>query len=85
MRFDARDAIYKELDKRGLIKGIKPNPMRLGRCSKSNDIIEPLLKPQWYVDCKEMAARSCEAVRKKELLIIPESHERTWFDWLEGI
>jgi valyl-tRNA synthetase len=32
-----------------------------------------------------MAARSCEAVRNKELLIIPESHERTWFDWLEGI
>lgn len=85
MRFDAREAIFKELEKRGLIKGIKPNPMRLGRCSKSNDIIEPLMKPQWYVDCKNMAARSCEAVRKKELLIVPESHERTWFDWLEGI
>lgn len=85
MRFDAREAVYKELEKRGQIKGIKPNPMRLGRCSKSNDIIEPLLKPQWYVNCQNMAARSCEAVRNKELLIIPESHERTWFDWLENI
>jgi len=85
MRFDAREAIYQELDKRGLIKGIKPNPMRLGRCSKSNDIIEPLMKPQWYVNCKNMAERSCEAVRKKELRIIPEQHERTWFDWLENI
>jgi valyl-tRNA synthetase len=45
MRFDAREAIYQEMEKRGLIKGIKPNPMRLGRCSKSNDIIEPLMKP----------------------------------------
>ena len=45
MRFDAREAIYKELDKLGMIKGVRPNPMRLGRCSKSNDIIEPLLKP----------------------------------------
>ena len=85
MRFDAREAVYKELEKRGLIKGIKPNAMRLGRCSKSNDIIEPLLKPQWYVDCKDMARRSVEAVRSKELLIIPEFHERTWFDWLENI
>lgn len=32
-----------------------------------------------------MAARSVAAVRNKELLIIPDSHERTWFDWLENI
>ena len=59
--------------------------MRLGLCSKSNDIIEPYLKPQWYVNCKNMAERSCDAVRKKELTIIPSSHEKTWFDWLENI
>ena len=85
MRFEARNAIYAELDKRGLIFGKKPNPMRIGRCSKSNDIIEPLLKPQWYVNCKNMAARSCDAVRNKELLIVPDSHEKTWFMWLDNI
>ena len=26
--------------------------------SRSKDIVEPLLKPQWYVDCREMAANS---------------------------
>ena len=25
-------------------------------CSRSKDIVEPLIKPQWYVDCQEMAA-----------------------------
>lgn len=53
--------------------------MRLGKCSKSGDIIEPYLKPQWYVDCKDMAARSVAAVRNKELLLIPEFHEKTWY------
>jgi valyl-tRNA synthetase len=85
MRFDARNALFKELTELGLIIGKKPNPMRLGRCSKSNDIIEPLLKPQWYVNCKDMAKRSCDAVRNKELIILPENHEKTWFDWLENI
>ena len=56
----------------GLIKGKKPNEMRLGLCSKSGDVIEPFLKPQWYVDCKDLAKRSCDAVRSKELLIVPE-------------
>lgn len=67
MRFDARYAVYEELDKMGLIAGKKPNPMRIGRCSKSNDIIEPLIKPQWYMNCKNMAERSTAAVRNKEL------------------
>lgn len=74
MRFDARKAIFDELTKQGLIIGKKPNPMRLGRCSKSNDIIEPLLKPQWYVNCKNMAKRSVDAVKNKELIILPENH-----------
>ena len=85
MRFDARVAIYNELKELGLIGEKTPNPMRLGRCSKSNDIIEPLLKPQWYVDCKDMAKRSVDAVRNKELIITPESHEQTWFNWLDNI
>lgn len=84
-RFDARIAIYEELDKLGLIKGQSPNAMRLGRCSKSNDVIEPFLKPQWYVNCKDMAKRSVDIVKSKELKIVPEFHERTWFDWLENI
>jgi len=84
MRFDARDAVRAELEKRNLLRGTK-NPMRLGRCAKTKDIIEPFLKPQWYVDCKEMAARACEAVRTKELRILPEAEEKTWFRWLENI
>ena len=69
----------------GIIKRKRPNEMRLGICSKSNDIIEPYLKPQWYVDCKDLAKRSCDAVRNKELLIVPDQYEKVWFDWLEKI
>ncbi len=32
-----------------------------------------------------MAQRSCDAVRNKELTIIPKEHEVTWFTWLEKI
>jgi valyl-tRNA synthetase len=63
------------------------NPMRLGRCSKSHDILEPLLLPQWYVDCKDMAKRSADAVRNKELRILPEEGrgEAEWYHWLDNI
>lgn len=75
-RFDAREAVYEALDKMGMIKGKEPNPMRLGVCSKSGDIIEPFLKPQWWVNCKGMAKRSTDAVRSGELKIVPKDpHE----------
>lgn len=37
------------------------------------------------MDCKDMAARSVAAVRNKELIITPDFHEKTWFNWLENI
>ena len=85
MRFDARDAVYEELNKRGLIIGKKPNPMSIGFCSKSNDVIEPLLKPQWYVNCNDMAARAVQAVRSGDLKVVPEEHHATWYRFLENI
>jgi len=84
-RFDARVAIAKALEEMGQLKGKSKNPMKIGTCSKSGDIIEPFLKPQWYMDCKDMAARSVAAVRNKELIITPDFHEKTWFNWLENI
>ena len=32
-------------------------------CSRSKDVVEPLIKPQWYVDCTEMAK---EAVKVRD-------------------
>lgn len=56
----------------GLYRGVTDNPMRLGISSRSKDVIEPLLKPQWWVACSDMAARSCQAVRTGALEIIPK-------------
>jgi valyl-tRNA synthetase len=85
MRYDARIAVESELTKLGLFRGKTNNPMRLGLCSRSSDIIEPMLTPQWYVNCTSMAQRSIEAVRNGELKILPEMHEATWYRWLENI
>lgn len=50
-RFHCRKAIEEELKKIGLWRDKKDNKMRLGTCQRSGDVIEPLIKPQWYVNC----------------------------------
>ncbi|EPY20868.1 valyl-tRNA synthetase [Strigomonas culicis] len=84
-RFDCRKEITKKLEEMGLLRGIEPYEYRVGRCSRTGDIVEPLLMPQWFVDCSEMARQSVEAVRNKDLCLYPSSHEAVWFHWLENI
>lgn len=85
LRFDVRVELEKELTELGLFVKKEPNQMRIGVCAKTGDIIEPLIKPQWYVNCKELAARSVDAVKKGELKLIPEFYKEEWFKWLDNI
>jgi valyl-tRNA synthetase len=84
-RYDCRTAIMEEFKQLGLYRGIKENPMRLATCSRSGDIIEPLLLPQWYVKCDQIGKEAADAVRNGEIEIIPETHKAVWFNWLDNI
>eukprot|EP01095_Lingulamoeba_sp_RSL-Kostka_P012275 TRINITY_DN4835_c1_g1_i2.p1 TRINITY_DN4835_c1_g1~~TRINITY_DN4835_c1_g1_i2.p1 ORF type:complete len:920 (-),score=367.49 TRINITY_DN4835_c1_g1_i2:144-2903(-) len=82
MRFDCRIAIIEELKKKNLFKESKPNNMVIGICSRTGDIVEPMIKPQWFVKCKGMAERAAEAVNSGELKIYPDHpHKKIWLDW----
>lgn len=84
-RFDARAAIISELTVRGLFVEIKENPMVVPICSRSKDVVEPLMKPQWYVRCSEMAANAMRTVQTGELKIIPDQYKKIWYHWMENI
>lgn len=81
-RYDARLAIQKRLEEMNLYRGTESKEMVIGICSRSKDVIEPMLKPQWWVDIDEMAERSMNAVRDGSLKLIPKDHEHTWFEFL---
>ncbi|KAJ2915046.1 hypothetical protein MD484_g5379, partial [Candolleomyces efflorescens] len=84
-RFHARNEVVKLLKERGLFVETKDNPMQIPICSKSGDVIEPLLKPQWWVNCKPLAEEALKRTRAGELLIQPKTSENEWYRWLEGI
>ncbi|KAK9797446.1 hypothetical protein WJX73_007614 [Symbiochloris irregularis] len=84
-RFKARETVVAWLQDLGLYRGQAGNAMRLGLCSRSKDVIEPVLKPQWYVNCQGMAAEACTAARDGRLTILPSEYQATWFRWMENI
>ena len=59
--------------------------MRLGVCSRSGDILEPMITPLWCINCDGMAKRSTDAVCNGTLTLLPKEQEKTWFYWLDNI
>jgi valyl-tRNA synthetase len=57
-RFEARSRILGALKKQSLLIREVNNPMTVAICSRSGDVLEPLLKPQWYVRCTPSASSS---------------------------
>ena len=44
----------------------------VGHCYKCDSVIEPLLKEQWFVDMKPLAATALEAIRAGKIKFIPD-------------
>ena len=59
--------------------------MVIGRCQRSNDVIEPRLKTQWFIRTEPLAERALEATREGRTRILPERFEKTWEHWLTNI
>ncbi|EUB62805.1 Valyl-tRNA synthetase [Echinococcus granulosus] len=101
-RFEARTLVAQRLAAMGLYRGrfgigeaneflASVTPMSLPVCSRSGDIIEPLLREQWFIDTSVMATAafkasiSCSiyfANVSGALRISPHFYEATWRDWL---
>ena len=84
-RFHARVKVVQALKDAGLYIETKDNPMQIPICSSSGDIIEPVLKAQWWVECKPLAEEAIKHTRSGELVVNPKTSEAEWYRWLEGI
>lgn len=84
-RFDARGIILNELGKVQLLRSREAHQMVVPICSRSKDVVEFLLKPQWFLQCTDMAVKAVDAVKNGDLEIEPNDFIRDWNNWLGNI
>ncbi|CEH14756.1 valine-trna ligase [Ceraceosorus bombacis] len=84
-RFTARRTVVEALKAKGLYVETKDNPMSVPVCSRSGDIVEPLIKPQWWVSCKPLADEAVKAVEEQKMTIVPDTSKREFFRWMDII
>ena len=59
--------------------------MLIGRCQRSNDVIEPRLKTQWFIRTGPLAEAALRATRSGETTIVPARFEKVWEGWLTNL
>jgi valyl-tRNA synthetase len=84
-RFDARYTVKSELEKLGLYVKWENNAMKIPLCNKTKDVIEPLMKPQWWMRMRELADEAIKVVETGEVKIRPETAERNYYMWMRNI
>jgi valyl-tRNA synthetase len=84
-RHVARDRIVADLDARGDLVASRSHEMVIGRCDRSNDVIEPRLKTQWFIRTKPLAERALASTRSGRTRIVPERFVKVWEHWMTNI
>ncbi len=84
-RFEARTAILRDLEAAGDLVGAAPHELILGRCQRSNDVIEPMLRTQWFIRTGPLAEQALAATRSRRTVILPARFEAVWEHWLTNI
>ena len=85
-RFDARYKVIAALKEKGLYVKAEDNKMTVPICQKSKDVVEPIMKAQWWMKMKgELVDAAVDVVKKKEIVIRPAKYEREYFRWMENI
>ncbi len=84
-RYAARKAVVADIDAEGLMLRVEDKKIMQPFGDRSGVVIEPMLTDQWYVDAKTLAGPAIEAVKSGAIKVVPQSWEKTWFQWLENI
>jgi len=84
-RFAARKRVKELIAEKGLERGAVPHRVPLGRCQRSETVLEPLLSPQWFVRIEPLARPAIAAVEAGETRFIPESWTNTYMAWMRNI
>jgi len=84
-RYEARKAIVSDLQEQGLLVKVVEHDHNVGSHDRCKTVVEPLIKPQWFVKMSEMAKEAIAVLDTDELNFVPERFDKIYLHWLENI
>lgn len=69
----------------GLTIKVEPYTTRVPRSQRGGEIVEPLVREQWFVRMQPLAEPALAAVDTGAIQIVPERFEKVYRMWLDNI
>ena len=84
-RFDARDAMVKDLQDLGLLDHIEDHKLSQPFGDRGGVPIEPLLTDQWYVKASVLGKPAVEAVKDGRIKFVPAQYTNMYYSWMNDL
>jgi len=84
-RYEARKAVLADLEAEGILIETKPHKLQVPRGDRTNQVIEPYLTDQWFVQMDGLAKRGLDLVEKGDIRFVPPNWINTYRHWMENI
>ncbi|QNP41400.1 valine--tRNA ligase [Lysobacter solisilvae (ex Woo and Kim 2020)] len=84
-RYVARKAVLADLETEGLLVETKPHKLQVPRGDRTNQVIEPYLTDQWFVQMDGFATRGLDLVEEGHIEFVPANWVNTYRHWMENI
>ncbi len=84
-RYEARKQMVEDLKEQGLLVKVVPHSHNVGTHDRCNTTVEPMVKQQWFVKMDELIKPAIQAVKDKEITLLPERMEKIYFNWTDNI
>lgn len=81
----ARQQVVADLKEQGLLVKVEDHAHNVGHCYKCDTVIQPLLRDQWFVDMKPLAAPAITALKDEQIEFYPEAKRDQLVTYLEGL
>jgi valyl-tRNA synthetase len=77
-RLHVRDKVLKHLSEKHLYLKSEAVKTSIAKCSRSGDLIEPMVMPQWFLKCGEMAQKVLSATQEGMISVNPPFYRNNW-------
>lgn len=84
-RFEARDAIIQDWERRGLLIKVEDHELSAGHCYRCETLVEPYLSDQWFLRMKPLAEPALAVVRRGKSKFYSDRWTGVYYNWLENI
>ena len=84
-RYEAREAIVKDLEEQGYLVKIEDYSHNVGCCYRCGNVVEPLISPQWFVKMEPLAKKAIEVVEDGRIKFVPERFSKTYLNWMNNV